>query len=323
MKRKILITGAGGQIGTELTQALRIRYGNDAVVATDIRPLPDADGRSLLLNVRSAGDVAEVVRNEGITEIYHLAAMLSAMGEQRPLDAWELNMQGLLNILEVARESRCRVFWPSSIAVFGFAADQACCLQDSVTQPATVYGISKAAGENWCQYYRKNYGVDVRSIRYPGLISHTAPPGGGTTDYAVDAFHYAVRGEAYTCFLREDAVLPMMYMPDAVAGTLQLMEAPADSLSVHTSYNFSAFDFSPSQLVAAIRRYLPAFAMEYRPDFRQRIADSWPHRVDDSRARNDWGWRPQYGLDEMVRDMLMYLGERYRPADDPIVPASC
>jgi len=320
MKRKILITGAGGQIGTELATALRVRYGAGAVIATDIRPLPDAGGPSLLLNVMSADDLAGAVQYEGITEIYHLAAVLSATGEQRPLDAWELNMQGLLNVLEVARATKCRVFWPSSIAVFGVAADKAFCQQDSVTQPTTVYGISKAAGENWCQYYHKNYGVDVRSIRYPGLISHSAPPGGGTTDYAVDIFHHAARGEAYTCFLKGDTVLPMMYMPDAVAGTLQLMEAPAGSLSVRTAYSVAGFNFSPDQLAAAIRRYLPTFAMDYRPDFRQRIADSWPQRLDDARARSDWGWKPQFGLDDMVSNMLMHLTERYRATGGPTLP---
>ncbi len=307
MRNRIIITGAGGQIGTELTAALRARHGADSVIATDIRSIGDTTGEFRLLDVMDAGALRELTQDTGATEIYHLAAYLSASGEKQPHRAWELNMQGLLNVLESAREFGCRVFWPSSIAVFGDHVDKAQCLQDSVTQPTTVYGISKAAGENWCRYYHRSYGVDVRSLRYPGLISHTAMPGGGTTDYAVDIFHHAARGAHYACFLENDTVLPMMYMPDAVEGTIRLMECPAEQVAIRTSYNFAAFSFSPIELAEAIRRHRPDFDVRYEPDFRQAIAASWPQRLDDRCARLDWGWRPRYTLDDMVRDMLFHL----------------
>lgn len=312
LKQQIIITGANGQLGTELTSALRTRYGSAHVVATDIRQPATADPHFRLLDVMDRQALRSLVADTHATAIYHLAAFLSATGEQRPLEAWDLNMQGLLNVLEIARETGCRVFWPSSIAVFGAHAPQPLCPQDTVTQPATVYGISKAAGENWCNYYHHMYGVDVRSIRYPGLISHTAMPGGGTTDYAVDIFHHAVRGEAYTCFLSADTVLPMMYMPDAVAGTLQLMEAPARSINVRTAYNFGAFSFTPKQLAAAIQEHLPGFTWHSQPDFRQRIAESWPQQIDDSHARSDWKWEPRYRLEDMVSEMLSALGAKMR-----------
>lgn len=310
METKVIITGAGGQIGTELTAALRGRHGADNVIATDIRSMGDTTGEFRLLDVMDAIALRSLVQSTGATEIYHLAAYLSASGEKQPQRAWELNMRGLLNVLEVAREFGCRVFWPSSIAVFGDHVNKALCQQDSVTQPATVYGISKAAGENWCRYYYHTYGVDVRSLRYPGLISHTAMPGGGTTDYAVDIFHYAVRGADYTCFLDGNTVLPMMYMPDAVEGTIRLMETPAERLNIRTSYNFAAFSFSPFELAEAIRKQLPGFRMVCESDFRQAIADSWPQRIDDHRARLDWGWQQRYSLDGMVSDMLVHLAKR-------------
>lgn len=312
--KKIMITGAGGQIGTELAIALRMRYGAAQVITTDIRPPAGADDNFRLLDVMDAQALGQLVKANGITEIHHLAAFLSASGEQQPLRAWELNMQGLLNVLEAARHFGCRVFWPSSIAVFGVHVDRAFCQQHSVSQPTTVYGISKAAGENWCQYYHRTYGVDVRSLRYPGLISHSAPPGGGTTDYAVDIFHYAVRGDRYTCFLDSRTTLPMMYMPDAVAGTIQLMEAPAQSLRVRTSYNFGALSFSPSDIARAIQMRMPDFRIDYRPDFRQRIADSWPQCFDDRHAREDWGWKASWSLDRMVDDMLINLEMKNRLA---------
>ncbi len=307
LQQQIIITGANGQLGTELTAALRARYGTDSVIATDIRQPAVAGTGFRLLDVMDIEALRALVTDTGAHTIYHLAAFLSASGEQRPQQAWDLNMQGLLNVLEVARETGCRVFWPSSIAVFGAHAPNTHCPQHTVTQPGTVYGISKVAGENWCQYYHHVHGVDVRSIRYPGLISHTALPGGGTTDYAVDIFHHAVRGEAYHCFLAAGTALPMMYMPDAVAGTLQLMEAPAEAINIRTAYNFAAFSFTPQQLAAAIQRHLPEFACLYEPDFRQRIADSWPQQIDDNQARSDWGWQPRYGLEEMVREMLAAL----------------
>lgn len=313
LKQQVIITGANGQIGTELTSALRLRYGTDRVIATDIRQPATTDPYFRLLDVMDRDALRALVTETGATVIYHLAAFLSASGEQRPMQAWDLNMQGLLNVLEVARETGCRVFWPSSIAVFGAHAPKVDCPQDTVTQPSTVYGISKGAGENWCSYYHRVYGVDVRSIRYPGLISHTAMPGGGTTDYAVDIFHHAVRGEAYTCFLKPDTVLPMMYMPDAVEGTIQLMEAPAESIRVRTAYNFAAFSFDPEQLAAAIRKHLPAFTWQSQPDFRQQIADSWPQSIDDQCARNDWQWAPKYRLEDMVSEMLSALSADMNP----------
>lgn len=308
MLEQMIITGANGQLGTELTSELRKRYGAANVIATDIRRPAVTDPDFRLLDVMDREALRALVADTHATTIYHLAAFLSASGEQRPLQAWDLNMQGLLNVLEVARETGCRVFWPSSIAVFGAHAPKTHCPQDTVTQPATVYGISKAAGENWCQYYHRTHGVDVRSIRYPGLISHTALPGGGTTDYAVDIFHHAVRGDAYTCFLDAGTVLPMMYMPDAVAGTIQLMEAPAVDINVRTAYNFAAFSVSPKQLAAAIQTHLPEFTWHCRPDFRQNIADTWPHHIEDDHARRDWGWEPRFQVGEMVREMLTALG---------------
>lgn len=313
MLEQIIITGANGQLGTELTSELRKRYGTSNVIATDIRLPAVADPDFRLLDVMDRGALRALAADTQATTIYHLAAFLSASGEQRPLQAWDLNMQGLLNVLEVARETGCRVFWPSSIAVFGTHAPKAHCPQDTVTQPTTVYGISKAAGENWCQYYHRTHGVDVRSIRYPGLISHTALPGGGTTDYAVDIFHHAIRGDSYICFLDADTVLPMMYMPDAVAGTIQLMEAPAGDISVRTAYNFAAFSVSPKQLAAAIQAHLPEFTWHCQPDFRQSIADSWPHHIEDDHARRDWGWAPRFGVGEMVRGMLTALRARIAP----------
>ncbi|MEC3881778.1 NAD-dependent epimerase/dehydratase family protein [Parapedobacter sp. 10938] len=311
-EQQIIITGANGQLGTELTAALRLRHGAERVVATDIRQPATTDPNFRILDVMDRDALRSLVADTGATTLYHLAAFLSASGEQHPQQAWDLNMGGLLNVLEVARETGCRVFWPSSIAVFGVHAPQTACPQHAVTQPGTVYGISKVAGENWCNYYHDIYGVDVRSIRYPGLISHTALPGGGTTDYAVDIFHHAVRGDDYTCFLAADTTLPMMYMPDAVAGTIQLMEAPAEAIKVRTSYNFAAFSFHPEQLATAIQQHLPAFTWQSRPDFRQRIADSWPAEIDDRCARNDWGWQPRYPLEDMVQEMLTALTARLK-----------
>lgn len=307
MLEQIIITGANGQLGTELTLALRKCFGVSQVMATDIRQLTPTDPNFRLLDVMDRGALRSLVAETQATTIYHLAAFLSASGEQHPRKAWDLNMEGLLNVLEVAREMNCRVFWPSSIAVFGAHTQKRRCPQHTVTQPTTVYGISKAAGENWCQYYHRTHGVDVRSIRYPGLISHTALPGGGTTDYAVDIFHHAARSGIYTCYLDADTVLPMMYMPDAVAGTIQLMAASPKAISVRTSYNFAAFSFSPTQLAIAIQKYLPEFTWQYQPDFRQQIADSWPHYIDDQQARHDWGWDPQYQLEDMVVEMLSKL----------------
>jgi len=305
--KKILITGANGQIGTELTAALRSRYGDDSVIASDIKLPAFAKGTFRELDVVNKTALQALVQDEGITEIYHLAASLSAIAEKQPVRAWELNMQGLLNILDVAKIDELKVFWPSSIAVFGDHAPKTFCSQHTVTQPRTVYGISKAAGENWCRYYYDQYGVDVRSIRYPGLISHTAQPGGGTTDYAVEIFHQAIKNRQYTCYLKSHTTLPMMYMADAIRATLELMDAPAGGLTVRTSYNVAAMSFSPGELEVAIRKQLPAFRIDYRHDFRQAIADSWPTSINDHHARKEWGWQSEYDLERMVTDMFEHL----------------
>jgi nucleoside-diphosphate-sugar epimerase len=289
---KVLVIGANGQIGSELTEALAERYGAQNVIASDIAK----SGRSTtvayrVLNVLDAEALTHIVEQEKITVIYHLAAVLSATGEKNPLQAWQLNMDGLLNVLEVARKHGVeRIFWPSSIAAFGPKTPQRNTPQDTVMDPGTVYGISKLAGERWCEYYFAKYGVDVRSIRYPGLISYKTPPGGGTTDYAVDIFYYAKRRENYTCFLEEGTALPMMYMPDAIRATIELMEAPAASIKERGSYNLAGISFTPKEIAAAITREVPGFQVRYQPDFRQAIAAS--------------GWRPKYDLQSMVVDML-------------------
>jgi nucleoside-diphosphate-sugar epimerase len=249
-----------------------------------------------------------LVANLGITQIYHLAAVLSASGEQKPLLSWDLNMKGLLNVLEIARKFKLeKIFWPSSIAVFGPGSPKAACPQHSLTDPATVYGISKVAGEHWCKYYRSKYKLDIRSIRYPGLISHTAKGGGGTTDYAIDIFHEALEKGNYTCFLASGTCLPMLYMPDAIRATLELMEAPRLALSVNTAYNLSGLSFTPRELAAVIAGQIKGFQIAYEPDFRQEIADSWPWSIDDQKARFDWIWSPRFDLETMVADMLCQL----------------
>jgi nucleoside-diphosphate-sugar epimerase len=312
MKPMILVTGACGQIGTELVAALRQQYGTGRVIATDIRPkafMMGDDGYHAL-NVMDKPGLDRLAGRFGITQIYHLASMLSASGEQQPLESWDLNMQGLINVLETAREQKLeKVFWPSSIAVFGPGSPRGACRQDALPDPVTMYGISKMAGEQLCRYYHQKYGLDVRSLRYPGLISHSAPPGGGTTDYAVDIFREALAGGAYTCYLREDTALPMLYMPDAVRAALELMEAPAEKLTVRTAYNLGGMSFSPRQLAGAIRPHIPGLVMTYAPDFRQAIADSWPAGIDDRQARQDWGWNPAYGLEAMTTDMLEQLSK--------------
>lgn len=311
MMTKILVTGALGQIGTPLVEALRQAYGPDRVLATDARlPQEAFDGPFARLDVLEAEALADLVREHHVTEIYHLAAILSARGEQNPTWAWNINMTGLMNVLEVAKEYELRVFFPSSIAVFGPQATKDQTPQWSPLHPATVYGISKTAGENWCQYYHRKFGLDVRSIRYPGIISYESPPGGGTTDYAIDIFHHAVRGEAYTCFLAEDQALPMLYMPDTIRATLDLMSAPEEKISVRTSYNLGGMSFTPKELAAEIKRQVPEFEVRYEPDFRQEIAMGWPRSINDSEARNDWDWAPRYDLPAMTQDMLLNLGAK-------------
>ena len=308
---KILVIGASGQIGVELTLALRKIYGEGQVIATDLReqnPLLAGTGPYVSLDVMNKEMLHVQVIRQNITQIYLLAAILSATGEKNPSLAWNLNMQGLLNVLDIAREEKLhKVFWPSSIAVFGPSSPRQNCPQQTIIEPTTVYGISKYAGEFWCHYYWQRYGVDVRSVRYPGLISYKSEPGGGTTDYAVDIYHQALQKNQYTCFLKEDTYLPMMYMPDAIRATIELMEAPQKSVGIRTSYNLSAMSFSPQEVAASIRTHLPDFSISYSPDYRQQIADSWPQSIDDSVARSDWGWKEEYNLTAMTADMLKNL----------------
>lgn len=306
---RILIIGANGQIGTDLASVLAVRHGREAVVTSDLSPRGRVPGLAHeALDVTDAAALTAVVERHGITQIYHLAAALSARGEQHPMWAWDLNMKGLLNVLELARTHKLeRVFWPSSIAAFGPSTPRDQTPQQTVMEPTTVYGISKLAGEGWCAWYRRNHGVDVRTVRYPGLISWKTAPGGGTTDYAVEIFHEALRTGRYTSFLSQDTALPMMYMDDAIRATLELMETPLARLPQYKAYNLAGISFTPAQIAQAIRAELPDFAIDYAPDFRQAIADSWPRSLDDREAQADWGWTPRFGLQEMVREMLTAL----------------
>jgi nucleoside-diphosphate-sugar epimerase len=310
-EKRILVIGACGQIGTELTLALRKQYGAAAVLASDLKSESDllkGTGPFLPLDIMDKGTLQVQVRRNGINTVYLLAAMLSAAGEQYPLRAWQLNIQSLLNTLEVAREENIRqLFWPSSIAVFGPDAPKENCPQHTVLSPTTVYGISKVSGEQWCQYYHQRFGIDIRSLRYPGLIGYKALPGGGTTDYAISIFHSAVQNEPYQCFLKKDAKLPMMFMDDALRATIELMEAAPEKITVRTSYNIAAMSFTPEKLTAEISRMVPGFYTDYRPDYRQEIAESWPFSIDDAPARNDWGWKPQYEIREMTAAMLAHV----------------
>jgi len=312
---KILVIGAGGQLGTELTQVLANTYGNEAVIATDFQESVKSKFDYCAfqtLNVMDKVALAAIVEKEGVTQVYHLAAILSALGEKNPVHAWDLNMGGLLNVLEVAREYAIdKVFWPSSIAVFGPNSPKDQTPQQAFKDPNTVYGISKLAGEHWCEYYFNKYGVDVRSLRYPGLIGYKSLPGGGTTDYAVDIYHKATLSEKFTCFLNKDTFLPMMYMDDAINATLQLMDADKESLSIRTSYNISGMNFSPKEIYQSILAFYPNFEIEYQPDFRQQIADSWPNSIDDSVARKDWNWKPAYDLSSMTATIVKNLPEYF------------
>jgi len=310
-KKTILITGAGGQIGSVLTKTLRDTYGANSVIATDIRSTELGDGPFELLDVLNGNRLHELVKRYRVTEIYHLAAILSARGEQNPKIAWDINMDSLFNVLDAAKERNLKVFFPSSIAAFGPNTPKVNTPQDTITQPTTVYGISKAAGENWCQYYFLKYGLDVRSVRFPGIIGYQSLPGGGTTDYAVDIYHKAILGEDFTCFLGPDTRLPMLYMDDAIQGVLQLMSTPKDKLSVRTSYNLAGVSFTPAEISAEIQKHHPDFKIHYAPDFRQAIADSWPQSIDDQQARQDWNWHPQFDLARMTEDMLSHLQEQY------------
>jgi len=311
VKERILVIGASGQIGVELTLALRKIYGNANVVASDLREeneLLKGTGPYVSLDVMNKEMLHVQIIRQNITQVYLLAAILSATGEKNPNLAWHLNMQSLLNVLDIAREEKIsKVFWPSSIAVFGPTSPKQDCPQQTVIEPITVYGISKYSGEFWCNYYHQRFGVDVRSLRYPGLISYKSEPGGGTTDYAVEIFTEAINEKKYNCFLKEDTYLPMMYMPDAIRATVELMEANAEKLFVHTSYNIAAMSFSPKDIATEIKKFIPEFSISYNPDYRQQIAQSWPESIDDSVAANDWGWKHQYDLSKMVKDMLVNL----------------
>jgi nucleoside-diphosphate-sugar epimerase len=305
---KLLVIGAGGQLGSELTKALVNTHGSDAVIATDFQESVKskfAYCRFQTLDVLDKDAIANLIQKEKITQVYHLAAILSANGEKNPVQAWDINMRGLLNVLELAKEFKLdKVFWPSSIAVFGPNSPKTNTPQDAFKNPTTVYGISKLAGEHWCEYYFNTYGVDVRSLRFPGLIGYKSLPGGGTTDYAVDIYYKAVNKEPFTCFLQEDTALPMMYMEDAVQATLQLMAA---DIHIRTSYNLAGMSFSPKEIAESIRSHYPEFNIQYAPDFRQKIADSWPSSINDDCARNDWGWKASFGLAEMTAEILTQL----------------
>jgi nucleoside-diphosphate-sugar epimerase len=305
---KIIVIGSCGQIGTELVLALRSIYGNDAVVAADLRdecPAILANGPYLKMDILDREAVRTYIIEEKIDEVYLLAALLSATAEKNPDFAWKLNMEGLFTILDLAKEGHLKkIFWPSSIAVFGPTTPANQTPQHTVMEPSTVYGISKQAGERWCEYYFNKFGVDVRSIRYPGLISYKSLPGGGTTDYAVDIFYKAKAQGSFTCFLKEDTALPMMFMDDAIRATIELMQAPVEKINIRSAYNLAGSSFTPAELATSIQKHLPDFSISYEPDFRQAIADSWPNSIDDSYAQNEWGWKAEFDTDAMVKVML-------------------
>lgn len=315
MEKRVLIIGAAGQIGTELTAALRQKYGSDNVIASDIKEMDFnlvPEGPFEILDATDFDHIQKIVEQYKITEVYLMAAMLSAVAEKAPMKAWDLNMNSLFHVLNLAKEGRIqKVFWPSSIAIFGSSTPKTNTPQLTITEPNTVYGISKLTGERWCEYYFNRYGVDVRSIRYPGLISYKTPPGGGTTDYAVEIYHEALKENKYTCFLKEDTELPMMFMDDAIRATIDLMEADKEKIKIRSSYNLAGLSFTPKEIAQNIQKYLPEFEIDYDPDFRQAIADSWPDSIDDSSARKDWGWESQISLDRMTQIMLKNLEPEY------------
>lgn len=305
---KILIVGSQGQIGLELTQELRNIYGNDNVIASDVKSPEQTSGPFEVLDVMDKNTLNDIFSKHKVTQVYLLAALLSATAEKNPRFAWDLNMEGLFNVLNAAKEGVLKkVYWPSSIAVFGPTTPKKNTPQYTVMEPNTIYGISKQAGERYCEYYHQKHGVDVRSIRYPGLIGHKSAPGGGTTDYAVHIYHEALKHKKYECFLSAETELPMMYMPDALRATISLMEAPAEQVKIRSSYNVAGVSFTPDEIAAEIRKHIPEFTISYAPDFRQAIADSWPQSIDDSYARNDWGWKPEFDLANMTQDMLANL----------------
>lgn len=308
MEGKILIIGAVGQVGTELTEELRKKYGHENVIASDIR-IPENQEEFFqpfeTIDVLDKEKLFSIIKKHNIKVVYHLAALLSANAEKNPEFAWKLNIDGLFNVLNLAKEKVInQIFWPSTIAVFGPGTPKENTPQNTFTDPNTVYGISKLAGERWCEYYFKKYNVDVRSIRYPGLIGYKSLPGGGTTDYAVDIFHKAKKENTYECFLSENATLPMMYMEDAIKATIEIMEAPSEKIKVRSSYNIAGMSFSPKELANEIKKHLPDFKITYAPDYREKIAKTWPSSIDDSKAREDWGWQNSYGIEKLVEIML-------------------
>ncbi|MCA0430107.1 MAG: NAD-dependent epimerase/dehydratase family protein [Bacteroidetes bacterium] len=306
MKDKILIIGAGGQIGLELTENLSKIYGNENVIPSDLKQ----DSVFKLnpyeqLDALDKDALFKIVKKHNITQVYHLAALLSATGEQNPMFAWKLNMESLFYVLDLAKEKHIsKIYWPSSIAVFGPTTPSVNTPQYTVMEPSTIYGISKQAGERWCEWYFKKFGVDVRSIRYPGLIGWKSAPGGGTTDYAVHIFHEALKKKQYTCFLSENTALPMMHMEDAIRATIELMHAPNEKIKIRGSYNLSGLSFTPAEIANEIKKHIPDFKIDYQPDFRQAIADSWPKSINDSEAREQWGWKENYNLEKLVKNML-------------------
>lgn len=312
---KILVIGSSGQIGTELVMELRSLYGAGNVVACDLKASAQEvmeSGAFESLDVLEKQKLYEVIKKHNITHVYLLAALLSATAEKNPMFAWKLNMESLFNILELAREGHIKkIYWPSSIAVFGPTTPRLNTPQYTVVEPSTIYGISKQAGERWCEWYFKKYGVDTRSLRYPGLIGWKSAPGGGTTDYAVHIFHEALKTNSYECFLSENTVLPMMYMPDAIRATIEIMDAPSEKIKIRGAYNLAGTSFSPKEIALEIGKKLPGFQISYNPDFRQQIADSWPASIDDAQAKEDWGWKPQFDLLAITSDMLHHLKQKF------------
>ena len=310
-KDKMLVIGSAGQIGTDLVTTLREQFGGDNIIASDVKDQQGylkESGPFHVLDVLDKQSVFDVIKKYEVNQVFLLAALLSATAEQKMKSAWRLNMDGLFNLLDIAKENpKLKLFWPSSIAVFGPTTPKQNTPQYTAMEPTTVYGISKLSGERWCEYYHAKFGVDVRSIRYPGLISYKAHPGGGTTDYAVDIYMQALEHHAYTCFLNEQSTLPMMYMPDAIRATMELMNAPADKVKIRSSYNVSGMSFNPKEIADEIQKQIPDFKISYAPDFRQAIADSWPQSIDDKNANSDWGWKPEYNLSSMTKDMLQHL----------------
>ncbi len=309
-KETILLCGANGQLGTVLSQVLVDKYGKENVIISDIRAPEDSNLRFELLDILNKSALEEIIKKNSVTQVYNLAAILSASGESKPMLSWEVNVKGYLNILEACRiNDVSKIFYPSSIAVFGSDAQKQFVPQHGPLNPETVYGIGKLAGEQWSNYYHMKHGMDIRSIRYPGVIGYESMPGGGTTDYAVEIFHEAIEKQHYSCFLKKDTQLPMIYMRDCINATLQIMDAPKEKIKVRTSYNLAGMSFSPEMIAAEIKKHIPAFKMEYNPDFRQQIADSWVDSIDDHFAQQDWAWKPAFDLQAMVTDMIKNLSE--------------